>query len=769
MSNEPLHRWLRDRAKAKGALAAQQQVSALARVGQVSRSTIQIAEEEVGLDDALTSGVDAELNNDLTDENLDLSNDNTDLISEYQDELDWMHEDYEEARAEDSEEIIQLYDDLAEAEAHLLEVQAELNEKFAGYDVDMEAASERLAEAVDRVVAAENAIRVAQEDIAEAVEAASQAQVEAVFAQGMLTVSASAPTAADAEKKKVGAVWMHRTGAGIATLYELTSLGWTLRPLSETIVPQIAIGTGTYGELAGERLTARSVLAEKVLIGSGANLMPDAFMSDRAGWENTSWWQATGGRNGGGSVLVPASANQVGCYAGRTPERMKWCPQVVAGATYSVRFDWQPAITFSAADRVRIYVRWFKEDGTEIAPLAFQGNVNGTYTANSWYSVAGEFTAPEGATRMTLGFFVNSTLNSAVRFSSPTVRPMGTGELLVEGAIGARHIATGTFQAVAATIAEAWIRSGHIVDLDVTRLVVTGTASMPEAVIEKLYTDVVKAKLLSVTEKIITRDIIATGAIGAAELSGDAINGKTITGAIIRTAASGQRTQFDVNGLRCFNSSGVETARLAASVGGLMLTGALVTRAGITGPRASLHSGGLVFDNQDSSGALELDVNGIRRIGASVPFTIGHTAAGANSPLQLYASGSNKIEMLSEVAFVNDTDWQTLALRSDIMPYLSDTPRWRVVGNFLYIRGMVTPRSGNFIGADGYRQIMPSGAVPNYAGVRNGYTSVRLLGSSGGAQPGRAYIDSAGAMFLTPVSGNAGYYVLEAMYLIDGG
>lgn len=67
-----------------------------------------------------------------------------------------------------------------------------------------------------------------------------------------------------------------------------------------------------------------------------------------------------------------------------------------------------------------------------------------------------------------------------------------------------------------------------------------------------------------------------------------AIDGKLITGATIRTAASGQRLQLDSFGLRSFDASGNTTSTLFAGTGGLRLTGNLFF--GATENEAQLNS-----------------------------------------------------------------------------------------------------------------------------------------------------------------------------------
>lgn len=80
-----------------------------------------------------------------------------------------------------------------------------------------------------------------------------------------------------------------------------------------------------------------------------------------------------------------------------------------------------------------------------------------------------------------------------------------------------------------------------------------------------------------------------------------AIDGKVITGATVRTAASGQRVQLDAQGLKAYNSSNSVTGQLSASSGGLTLSGVL--RSGSGNQRAELVTDGLRFYASDGSPA----------------------------------------------------------------------------------------------------------------------------------------------------------------------
>lgn len=66
---------------------------------------------------------------------------------------------------------------------------------------------------------------------------------------------------------------------------------------------------------------------------------------------------------------------------------------------------------------------------------------------------------------------------------------------------------------------------------------------------------------------------LANGVVTASAIAADAIDGMIITGAVLRTAATGQRFQLDAFGLRAYDSTGTQTALLTPNNGGLSLMG----------------------------------------------------------------------------------------------------------------------------------------------------------------------------------------------------
>lgn len=184
---------------------------------------------------------------------------------------------------------------------------------------------------------------------------------------------------------------------------------------------------------------------------------------------------------------------------------------------------------------------------------------------------------------------ISSTAGSHVSFNAGTPltgRLQVPGPGLADGAITTEKIATGAITA----------ESGIIGSLDLGTLT-AGSAAIKEAVINKLFSDVVVAKM-AVAEQFIGENAILTGAVTAPKITAseelwakigqfvkiraehieaDAIDGMVITGATIRSAATGARTLMSASGFEAFDNSGKRTFFASASTGNVSMTGELYT------------------------------------------------------------------------------------------------------------------------------------------------------------------------------------------------
>src|SRR5699024_1347818 len=100
----------------------------------------------------------------------------------------------------------------------------------------------------------------------------------------------------------------------------------------------------------------------------------------------------------------------------------------------------------------------------------------------------------------------------------------------------------------------------------------------------------------------IDANVITVGKIMGNQLDADAINGKTNTGATIRTASSGSRVELTHNGLKQYNSLGatiVDMTNGSFSLSGGTITGSEV-RTSSSGARVQLDNMGLHLFDKDS-------------------------------------------------------------------------------------------------------------------------------------------------------------------------
>lgn len=149
---------------------------------------------------------------------------------------------------------------------------------------------------------------------------------------------------------------------------------------------------------------------------------------------------------------------------------------------------------------------------------------------------------------------------------------------------------------------------------------------------------------------------ILAASITTDKLSATAIDGMTITGAIIRTAEIGQRLQLDVDGLKAYNSSGSVTADLRAGEGTLELTGSLlvgdgdVTSTYSTGRIASLRDGRVYMATDFPGQEAYLTSTGFYANANSVgSFRVDHVTGGSGTAaftgLEIGTNGSKGVKI----------------------------------------------------------------------------------------------------------------------------
>lgn len=295
------------------------------------------------------------------------------------------------------------------------------------------------------------------------------------------------------------------------------------------VIGSLDLGKATVGELDGSRIKAGTLTVGQLLSGTPTNVLPgaDNIVASSAGWSGF-------GRNASDPSVWIRGRNTVDTDASF---------ELSAGVTYTASTDVKSTVDGTA---------WFwqivGQDG-QGGMYPFSGERAGT----AWRTATSQFTVDKSG-RYKLRIYGNHA-NGADNKSgyqwwrNPRISPAVDATLIKNGSVTTEKIATGAITA----------ESGIIGSLDAGKITV---GEMDGARI--------KANTIGA-------DLLKAGAVTATILDATAIDGKTITGATIRTGITGARVQLDQTGLHAYNPNSVETVTISAITGEVSVTGDLVS------------------------------------------------------------------------------------------------------------------------------------------------------------------------------------------------
>lgn len=268
--------------------------------------------------------------------------------------------------------------------------------------------------------------------------------------------------------------------------------------VSRLVATNATMNTAVVNKLWADVIRSRKITTDMLVVGSGGNHFPDPLLTDPDGWSSSSYIKTGVGRNSGNGLVVPASTGQSGTYYGSS-DRLRQIP-VIGGQEYRVGV-WVKSSVAIPLNKVTIYVKYTTSSSTtsgSFAPNIQNTGVDGrlgVVPANTWRFLEGITKMPDTAEQAFIGLYAESGFNAAVTFSEPSVQTAAGTGLIVENGIQAKHIEAS--ESMSAKI-------GQFLKLDVKDLISTGTAKLNDAVIDKLWTDVVHSKK-------ITSDMVVIG------------------------------------------------------------------------------------------------------------------------------------------------------------------------------------------------------------------------------------------------------------------
>lgn len=414
------------------------------------------------------------------------------------------------------------------------------------------------------------------------------------------------------------------SGGQVVSQWRWNGNVWVSTILSSAVLAKIDIGAGTFGSLSGLRLEAGSITTDKVLVGAGRNIIPWGQVlagASTAPHRNEDYYGA------GVLELAPADA-----ATGSPPHMVHRRTTSDPGVSRIIMYFLPRPQQFGALRGTDGFAvtggkwRYSLTAYTAVQNMSVRLSVTAYNAQGGWAAAFSSAPKPVGAQKMKVELavdlpesaayivlYVRSDQPGDLHIVNPELTQMVGGTLVEPGGIQTPHLAAdvlevGKLKAGAGEIAEVVSQKiaaavGQFLELDVGQLTVTGASKlasvvaeqiaadvgeyvelsvgqlvagegvMDEAVIQKLFTDVVVAGIAQAQE-FIGENAILTGAVTAPKITAseelwakiaqfvkvraehieaDAIDGMVITGPNIRTAASGARVQMDPNGVRVFN------------------------------------------------------------------------------------------------------------------------------------------------------------------------------------------------------------------------
>ena len=371
---------------------------------------------------------------------------------------------------------------------------------------------------------------------------------------------------------------------------------WTPRAMTDSMVTSLNAAKIDAGIIDAARIGAGSITADKLLIGGAQNLIPGVQPGTNRGMSEFVWDDTE-------KALTPVTSGRATVYADE--------PFFLAPGEYVVEADIKASVegtrTYIGAlgltpawnyrygiSNVLVSTEWQHFAATLSIPEGDEGEVrarflpaySGDNTATTWYRNV-------TFRRMTSSVLIENGAVTADKVAADAI----TADKVSANAIGARAIAADAIEAgkIAADaitgreIAANSISAEQIVGLSITadelaaNSISTSKLVSSAVIADKIAANAVttaKLDALAVTaDKVaanaITADKIAANAITAGKIDSDAINGMVITGATIRTGATGARVELNPSGLSAWNSAGTRTFNIDQATGQVEAVGSV--------------------------------------------------------------------------------------------------------------------------------------------------------------------------------------------------
>ncbi|MDR0286026.1 MAG: phage tail protein, partial [Propionibacteriaceae bacterium] len=332
-------------------------------------------------------------------------------------------------------------------------------------------------------------------------------------AVGTAKIADAAVTTAKIGSAQITAALIGQAAVDTAAIKDLAVTTAKIANLAVTNaqIGNVDAGKITTGYLDANRIAAKTITADKVLVG-GTNMFPDPWLAGGTATYTSATTIATGGGyTGGNTVTIAAGTAQRGAYASAgcnmpaTPGQTYWVSAWVKPAADA------PAKTLSVYLGRRLHSSTSNVTTTQVTNPA-------AVAKDTWVQVKGQVTTTAATTwdTLTLGCYLEAAYTGSAVFSDLIVTAATSGELLVDGAVTATKITTGavtTDHLSAGAVTAAKIAAATITAAELAAGAVT-TAQLAAG---------------AVTAGKITAGTITAAELAAQTITGDKIAARSVT------------------------------------------------------------------------------------------------------------------------------------------------------------------------------------------------------------------------------------------------
>ncbi|HML52385.1 MAG TPA: hypothetical protein PKD84_13395, partial [Propionicimonas sp.] len=267
---------------------------------------------------------------------------------------------------------------------------------------------------------------MANSAIDDIVNASVDAVMPSIAGKNRVTHSPDAPTNYAGQTE--GDVWFRYSGTTIIGWWRAaSSTVWAPQTLAEAWLPQVNIGTGTYGLLDGVRILADSIAVSKLLVSDWQNLAVDSAFKSEMGVN----WTANPYVLRGVATSEPNRLRITSQTPGNTSTQNSLTFDVLPGEEYYLEVEAVRYAAYASVNQVGIWLRVWLNDGSDVY-LGVPGTPGG-----GWAKIYGTVTMPANARSAAVLLVVvdNGTADQHYGFRSPKAYRRNAGNVIIDGSL----------------------------------------------------------------------------------------------------------------------------------------------------------------------------------------------------------------------------------------------------------------------------------------------------------------------------------------------